>query len=59
MRWPRGKYNGLRLGGFQIRVVFNLWWWASPKIKFVWSRWCHALHIGPLHIWADPTYEDR
>jgi len=57
MRWPRGKYNGSRLGGFQIKVTFNLWWWSFPHGE--WSRWCHSIHIGPLHIWIDPTYEDK
>lgn len=54
MKWPRGRYNGQRIGGFTLKVEFNLCWrtWA-----IYWTAYGKSFHIGPLHIWMEPSYE--
>lgn len=54
MRWPRGRYNNQRIGGFVVKVEFNLFW---RSWKLYWSFTGKSLHLGPLHIWIDPSYE--
>lgn len=55
VRWPSGKYNGRRIGGFQIDFKLNiLGWW---KIKM---RWCHGepyLRFGPVYVCFKASYE--
>ena len=35
MKWPRGKYNGKRIGGFKVSVAVNfLWWLWKPRIEW-------------------------
>lgn len=54
MKWPRGKYNGRRIGGFRIDFEFNLCWWA---FSLSWN-WCYKnIHIGPFHWWFGTAYE--
>lgn len=32
MQWPRGKYNGQRIGGFRVQIIINiLYWWWRPR----------------------------
>lgn len=54
MKWPRGKYNGQRIGGFKIEFELNFAWWMPPY--FSWKAWLHVLCIGPIIIRCDPTY---
>jgi hypothetical protein len=53
MRWPRGKYNGRRIGGFEIRVRLNLFWWAWGLP----DRYGRCLSLGPLHVWLSTDYD--
>lgn len=27
MKWPRGKYNGRRIGGIEAKLKINILWW--------------------------------
>ena len=55
MRWPRGKYNGRRIEGFQLLLKLHLLWW----------RWKPLMHWNfgePRFTWlcitimASPKY---
>lgn len=41
MNWPRGKYNGRRIGGFALRFEFNLtfWYWSV-----IWRSYSKSIH---------------
>ena len=54
MRWPRGRYNGQRLVGFDLRVRVNLRQWR------LWgpSRFAWTVAVGPVRLWLSPNYED-
>ena len=54
MNWPRGKYNGKRIGGFRIDFEFNLYRWAWGFNRNPFYR---NFHIGPLHWWFEMVYE--
>lgn len=32
MKWPKGKYNGLRIDGFSISITLHLLWWVWAPI---------------------------
>lgn len=53
MKWPRGRYNGQRITGVEVKVRLDLRWWrfGLPTRNGV------CLSIGPLHIWTTPAYE--
>lgn len=36
IKWPRGKYNGQRIVGFEVmfRMRFDLWRWKPIKVKY-------------------------
>lgn len=56
MTWPRGRYNGDRIVGVEVKIVFDVtvWWWCLP------NRWGRCLAIGPLRIWIMTRYtQDR
>jgi len=55
MKWPRGKYNGCKIGGIEIKVRINVFWWNwKPKVyhDHLW-----AFHWICFHIWIAPEYE--
>lgn len=34
-RWPRGKYNGMKIEGFYISFKVHVFWWAwKPLFKW-------------------------
>lgn len=45
MKWPRGKYNGQRIVGLEVKVVFDIttWDWCWPSILYH-----RCLGLGPL-----------
>jgi hypothetical protein len=53
--WPKGRYNGHRIGGFSIKAEINMAWWSWPFLY--WKNHSRCLHIGPLHVWFDVAYE--
>lgn len=54
MTWPRGKYNGERIGGIRVTMELNFTWWL---LFFQWNIAIHTLHVGPIHIWVETAYE--
>lgn len=54
MRWPRGRYNGRRIVGVEVKVRINLrWWsldWPSPRLGMCGS-------LGPVHVWLNWEYD--
>jgi len=54
MNWPRGKYNGQRIGGFTVKLEINLLWWVW---HFAWTPCAKTIHLGPVHLWFEAAYE--
>lgn len=56
MKWPRGKYNGQRIVGIEVRIKIDIlkWWWQLSN-RHGWLR----IFIGPVHIWIEANYENR
>ena len=54
MRWPRGRFNGQRIVGVELRVRVQVthWYWSWPSL---YQGRC--LGCGPLCIWIEPTYD--
>lgn len=55
MRWPRGKYNGMRIVGFDVRVRFDLCRWSLAWPSLLYGT---CLSIGPLHVWFGSAYKE-
>ncbi len=54
-KWPTGKYNGKKIGGFIIKIEINLLWWAwKPRIYFKYNS---SIHFLCFHIWIETAYE--
>ena len=56
MKWPRGKWNGMRIAGFECRVRFDVFRWRINLPNF---RYGTCLSVGPLHVWFSASYADR
>lgn len=54
MRWPRGKYNGSRIVGFDIHIRLDIteWYW-KPII----GHYCGAFHWLCIRSWWTGSYE--
>ena len=54
MHWPRGKYNGKRIVGVDIRVKLDVthWYWRP-----IWLPLCHGLHWLCFLSWWNANYE--
>jgi hypothetical protein len=54
IRWPRGRWNGRRIGGFEFHLAVNLFVriWCMPSL---YNSYC--LGLGVLRIWIEPAYE--
>jgi hypothetical protein len=58
-RWPRGMYNGRRIGGFTIKLTVDLlWWYWLPRFDLL-AKYSGTpyLHWLCFHIWAEASYE--
>lgn len=58
MRWPRGRYNGLRIEGVRLTLRINVFWWSwLPDIYVRYLPW----RFGWLcfHVHAEPEYGVR
>ena len=47
MRWPRGKHNGKRICGFNVKLGINVFWWG---LRAEWIFGQPFIHFGPLNI---------
>ncbi len=57
MRWPRGRHNGQRIAGVDIKFRLNVFWWAWEfKPRYFGT---FRLHAGPFHLWINLDFEDR
>lgn len=63
LRWPRGRYNGRRIGGVALRFRMNLltWYWlpsiAPPReVRLTGTLRCNWLCFN---VWIEPYYEER
>jgi hypothetical protein len=59
LKWPRGRYNGKRIAGVEVRVRVNLlnWFWR-PRIS--WNFGTPYFHWLCFNNWAEPVYtKDR
>jgi hypothetical protein len=54
MKWPRGRYNGQRIGGIRIVAELNLCWWTWYVAR---SGRSLMVHLGPIHLWIEPSWE--
>jgi hypothetical protein len=54
MKWPTGRYNGMRIVGVDIRFQIDVteWLWR-PMI----GHRCGALHWGCVRSWWQLCYE--
>lgn len=60
-RWPRGRYNGRRIGGFTLKLDVNLlhWSWVPrcsrpSMVRLSCTAFVRWLCVG---IWVEPYYE--
>lgn len=54
MRWPRGRWNGLRIVGFRFKVCVRTdqWeWWP------IYVPLCGGLHWLCVYTWTEWEYE--
>lgn len=54
-RWPRGRYNGLLITGFSVKLGVDLltWFWR-PRIGYRFSRHFHWLCF---RCWFETGYD--
>lgn len=58
MLWPRGKYNGKRIGGVTARLTVDvLWWYWRPRISAQFGTL--AVHWLCFHLWAEAAYSSE
>jgi hypothetical protein len=53
MHWPRGKYNGQRIVGIEIRFKLNITYWLCTAS---WNYGEPYVFIGPLRIQVSAVY---
>jgi len=59
MRWPRGRYNGRRFAGIEIKLEINvLWWYWLPilRLSYIHGSYFHWLCF---HVWWDPAWDRK
>lgn len=54
MKWPRGKYNGKRIVGFDVKVRCDVTHW---RLRLGSIHYGSAACIGPFMIWIGANYE--
>lgn len=53
MRWPRGRYNGQRIKGFQVLARIDV---LDFGFHFP-NRYGSCLQVGWLKVWFEACYE--
>jgi hypothetical protein len=56
MKWPRGKYNGRRIVGFNVKVELDVTEWRWMPVI---GHHCGMLHWLCFRSWWQATYESR
>jgi hypothetical protein len=54
--WPRGRYNGQRIEGFEIKIQVHVLWW---RLHFHCKFGELAVFIGPITVRISAMYEWR
>lgn len=53
MKWPRGRFNGRRIVGFEVRIRLDVCrWWLGSKGGPFGRRWS----LGPVRMWFEAAY---
>lgn len=52
MRWPRGRYNGARIIGVDMKVVLDITSWGWRWLP----RNGYCGRYGPLRVWCGWAY---
>jgi hypothetical protein len=55
MRWPRGRYNGRRIVGVEIKARIDITKWGLQWF----DRYGTCARIGPARIWIGWEYEPK
>lgn len=55
MRWPRGRWNGQRIVGLDVRIRIDVTWW---RVRWF-GRYGACGSLGPLHVWLHAAYAER
>ena len=50
--WPRGRYNGRRIVGVEVRVRIDVLDWDLAWF----GRYGSAARLGPIFLWLEWTY---
>lgn len=53
MKWPRGKYNGWKIVGVEVKFRLDVLCWSSWCLP---NRYGQCLGLGPVRIWFSPAY---
>lgn len=53
MRWPRGRYNGQRIVGVEVKCCVDFTWWGLALGSVTYAT---ALSVGPFHVWVGAVY---
>lgn len=53
MKWPRGRYNGRRITGFQLKFIFDVRCWTVR----VFTGWTKGFILGPFRWYLELDYE--
>lgn len=53
MNWPRGKHNGQRIVGFEIKIKLDVTFWM---LTASWNYGEPYVFIGPLRIQVSANY---
>ena len=52
MRWPRGRWNGQRITGLEVKIRIDVLWWRLSWF----GPYGSCASFGPVHVWVSPTY---
>jgi hypothetical protein len=54
MKWPRGRYNGQRIVGFEVTVKLNIKDWTFIPRN---PRYSHCFHWLCVRVWLHASYD--
>lgn len=70
MKWPRGRYNGRRVVGIELKFRIDLdeWRWLPRWTKyasclswgcfFVWAHWSYSYNVDRAEADTTPPYRE-